>query len=103
MSDLNILDCSRLFYKVRVGTWLKHKLELNIAKRAIDWFYWVVDGIYISHRIFLKIISHPHTKREKLFSKAQEGFRKVLERVIVVFLVGGIFWRTLHACGTTMI
>lgn len=84
MNDLNILDCSTLFSMVQAGTWPIHKPEMNIAGRVIDWFYWVVDGIYPPYRIFLKTISKPSTKREKHFSRAQEAFRKGVERVFGV-------------------
>lgn len=52
--------------------------------RFIDWFYWVVDGIYPSFRIFLKTIQNQSTKREKVFAKAEEAFRKSADKVFAV-------------------
>lgn len=53
---------------------------MNIAGRFIDWFYWVVDGIYQDYRIFLKTIQAPKTKQERRYVRAQEAFRKGFER-----------------------
>lgn len=81
MNDLNILDCTPFFSDVRAGVRTPFKPEFTVAGRVIDWFYWVVDGIYPSFRIFLNTISNPQTKREKKFAKEQEAFRKGVERV----------------------
>lgn len=84
MNDINIMDCSDMFTDVRAGKWPLFYPTYTIANRTIDWFYWVTDGIYPNFRIFLKTISNPKNKKEKLYSKCQEAFRKSAERVYAV-------------------
>lgn len=77
MNDLNILDCSQLF-------WPKQKPKLMIAKRFIDWFCWVADGIYPLFRIFLETILFLTTGMEETFARAQEAFQKGVKRTFGV-------------------
>lgn len=84
MNDINVMNCSKLFRDVRAGRWPLFYPSFEVAGRPIDWFYWVADGIYPDFRIFLKTIAKPLDRRERLFAKSQEAFRKGAERVYAV-------------------
>lgn len=81
MNDINILNASLLFSNVRAGKWPAYQTSKFIGSRTINCCYWVVDGIYPAYRILLKKIPSPTKKRESVFSKVQEAFRKGAERV----------------------
>lgn len=63
INGLNILDCSPLCVYVRTGVWPPFNPEFIVARKVIDYFYWVVDGIYPAFRTFLKTISDRKKKR----------------------------------------
>lgn len=84
VNDINITDCFSLLYMVRARTWQEHKLHVTIARRVLEWFYWVVEFTYPSSKIFAGAISQPKTKKEKRFPKSRETFRKFSEGVFRV-------------------
>jgi Plant transposon protein len=83
-NDLNILDLSPLFCKVRAGEWPPAAPSFQVGGYTVTWFYWLCDSIYPRFRIFVTAIGSPVTAREKLFSSSQEGARKAVERVFGV-------------------
>lgn len=58
--------------------------SFQLSGLHIDWFYWVADVIYPAFRIYLKTIYKTQDRREVLFAKIQEAFRKDTGRVYAV-------------------
>lgn len=64
--------------------WPTFKPEFMIPGRMIDLFYWIVNGIYLRWRVFMKTVLTLRMVKEKVYSKAQDSFRKGVERFYVV-------------------
>jgi Plant transposon protein len=68
-NDLNILNASPFFNAVRMGNWPPFRPVLNVAGHSVNWYYWLVDGIYPRFRIFVPSFREPANEKQKLFSK----------------------------------
>lgn len=79
-NDINIMDQSPLFNAVRNGRWPPIRPETSLNGLALNWYYYLTDGIYPRFRIFVSSIQDPSTKKEKRFCAQQEGVRKGVER-----------------------
>jgi Plant transposon protein len=73
MNDLYIMAHSPLMQKIRNKEWPLAIPEVNIGSMTLSWFYFIVDGIYPRHRIFINSYSKPWSHNEKAFSRQQEG------------------------------
>lgn len=100
MNDLNILECSVLLGDVRAGRWSYLKPTISISERFVDWFYWVVDGLY-PPTVFSSRRSRHQRKSGSGYS---DGHRRRLERVrrenMRFYSVDGTFWLCHHDCGS---
>lgn len=83
-NDRTILEHSPLFNAGRSGRWRPVCPYTSVSVLALDWFYYLADGIYPDLRIFLKPLAAPRTANEKMFSKYQSAARKALEPVFGV-------------------
>jgi hypothetical protein len=100
LNNLSIMARSPLMQRMRNGEWPLAIPEVNIGSMTLSWFYFIVDGIYPRHRIFINSYSKPRSQKEKAFSRQQEGVRKTVERVFAAlngrFL---ILARPFRVCG----
>lgn len=78
LNDINVLDRSPLLHDIISGRSPAVEYEVNGNNYRIP--YWLGDGIYPNHHCFIKSISNPKTRKEQMFSKAQEAKRKEIER-----------------------
>lgn len=78
-NDVNVLDPSNLFNKIRSGTY-PPDIQYTIAGVKRDIPYWLLDGIYPKWPMFVQKFTKPVTRKEKLMSTAQEAARKYVER-----------------------
>jgi Plant transposon protein len=93
-NDINVMNSSTLFDRVRAEKWPPARSETIIGGFPLTWFFFLVDGIYPRFRIFVSSISPPRNMKEKVFSSRQESARKAAERVFgVLFKRFGIFYR----------
>jgi Plant transposon protein len=61
MNDISIMHHSPLFNKIVCGEWPLSRPETTISGFHVSWFYFLVDGIYPSYRIFVNSYSDPRT------------------------------------------
>ena len=84
-NDLQIMNSSALFNRVRTGSWPPARPdELDIDGFKLNWFYLLCDDIYPPRRYLISSITAPRTNEEKLFARQQESARKAVERVFGV-------------------
>lgn len=56
------------------------KVQFTVNWRQYNTGYYLADGIYPESAVFVRTITFPHTDKDKLFAKSQEGARKEVER-----------------------
>jgi hypothetical protein len=83
-NDLNILNSSDHFNRIRMGRWPPTISETMIGTLSLARYYYLADGIYPRWRIFVRCITDPRTVKEEAFSRQQEAVRKGVERVFGV-------------------
>jgi hypothetical protein len=83
-NDIQIVNQSPFFNRIRSGRWPPACPSLNICGYAMKTFYFLADGIYPRLRFFVTTISSPSTAKEEAFCLQQEGARKAAERVFAV-------------------
>ncbi|XP_022023747.1 uncharacterized protein LOC110924010 [Helianthus annuus] len=81
-NDINVLQQSPLFLTERNGTAPKCPFYVNnhLYKRG----YLLMDGVYPTWSVFVKLIPYPHEVDEKKFKKQHEAARKYVERAFGV-------------------
>lgn len=85
LNDINILDHSPTVEKIVAGEFPPSLYyEVNGVQRTIP--YYLADGIYPNWAIFAKTISEGSTKKERNYARAQEAFRKDIERAFGVLI-----------------
>ncbi|XP_074363637.1 uncharacterized protein LOC141704254 [Apium graveolens] len=82
LNDINVLDRSLLFEELAEGRGPQVKYTINGNKYNMG--YYLVDGIYTSWPIFVKIITKSQCNKRKYFATAQESIRKDVERAFGV-------------------
>jgi Plant transposon protein len=93
-NDINILNSSPFFKKIRNGQWPPCRPSTNVGGLDISWYYFLVDGIYPKFRFFISNFLNPRNLKEKRFGKQKEGARKSVERVLgILFKRCGIIYR----------
>ncbi|KAE9338378.1 hypothetical protein PF008_g12096 [Phytophthora fragariae] len=78
LNDINILDQSPLFNEMLQGK--APRIDFSIAGNRHYMPYLLADGIYPEWPVFAKPIECPRGKKQKPYSRAQEGCRKDVER-----------------------
>eukprot|EP00171_Calliarthron_tuberculosum_P004333 IDg4333t1 len=84
LNDIDILDLSDHFCKMLTGAFPPVLPNYKIGNETFNHFYYLADGIYPNWKVFCKTLSDPHLDKEQVYSKAQEGVRKCVERVFGV-------------------
>jgi hypothetical protein len=83
-NDIQIVNQSAFYNRIRSGCWPPARPSLNIFGFALKTFYPLADGIYLHLRFFCTTIYSPATAKVKSFCVQQEGARKAAERVFSV-------------------
>jgi Plant transposon protein len=83
-NDINISNNSPLVNKMKIGAWPPTRPSIHVGNLHLTWHYLLADSIYPRSKIFLRTVREPKNAKEKLFSTAQEGARKAVERVFAV-------------------
>jgi hypothetical protein len=83
-NDINILNCSPLFSAVLAGNFPPAAPAVDIEGFKLEWFYWLVDGIYPRWSRFVSTFRDPKKPEEHDFNDRQEAVRKSVERVFGV-------------------
>jgi hypothetical protein len=78
VNNINVLDRSPLFSNAVKGDTLQVTYTVN--GNEYNYAYWLTDGIYPTYASFVKTVSKPNTRREKLFAAKQEAKRKDIEQ-----------------------
>jgi Plant transposon protein len=58
-NDINSINYSTLFNKIRTGAWPPFRPETVISSMPLTWYYYLVDGIYPRFRFFVPTFSNP--------------------------------------------
>jgi Plant transposon protein len=82
--DINILNASPHFQSIRAGTLPPARSATNVEGLNLTWNYFLVHAVNPRYRIFLTTYTRPENKKQKMFSKVQEGAHKSVERVFSV-------------------
>jgi hypothetical protein len=83
-NDIQIVNQSPFFNRIRSGRWPPACPSLNMCGFALKRFYFLADGIYPRLRLFCTTIPSPAKAKEKAFCLQQEGARKAAERIVAV-------------------
>ena len=83
-NDINILDVSPLHQQFLDGSHSKIDFEFTIDKWVFNKLFYLVDGIYPQLSHFMKTISIPIMKKEKIFAGWQEAAWKDVEHAFGV-------------------
>jgi hypothetical protein len=86
INDLNILNSSDHFHRIRTGRWPPMRPEKMIWTLPLTRHHYLVDGIYPRWRRFITSITNPCTDKEVAFSRQQEAVRNGVERVFGVLV-----------------
>ncbi|XP_050253758.1 uncharacterized protein LOC126699825 [Quercus robur] len=81
-NDINVLERSHVFFELAQG----RAPAVNYSVNGHDYTmgYYHADGIYPQWSTFVKTIPRPLGAERKLFAKAQEAYRKAVERAFGV-------------------
>lgn len=77
-NDLNVLHRSTVFEDLLHGR--TPPIQYTVNGQEYDMGYYLADGIYPPYATIVKSVKNPRTQKEKVFSQAQEGARKDVER-----------------------
>jgi hypothetical protein len=77
-NDMNVLQRSPIFAWLAEGQGPQVNYNINCNDYSIG--YYLADGIYPSWATFVKTITEPQGNKNKYFAKAQEAYRKDVER-----------------------
>lgn len=91
-NDINILDASPLHSSFLDGSHSKIDFSFTIGDHCFNNLYYLVDGIYPPISRFVKTISSPINRSERIFAGWQEAARKDVERAFGVLQMK---WRML--------
>ena len=81
-NDINVLEGSHVFSELAQGCALAVNYSINGHDYTIG--YYLVDDMYPKWSTFAKTIPSPLGDKRKLFAKAQEAYRKDVERAFRV-------------------
>jgi hypothetical protein len=81
-NDINVLQRSLIFAGLAEGQGPQVSYKINDNDYSMG--YYLADGIYPSWVIFMKTIPEPWGNKKKYFTKAQEAYRKDVERAFSV-------------------
>ncbi|XP_050374528.1 uncharacterized protein LOC126792073 [Argentina anserina] len=77
-NDLNVLAKSPLFDELIAGR--APHIQFQVNNRVHSLGYYLADGIFPRWATFVETIPHPRRPKDCVFAKAQEGYRKDVER-----------------------
>ncbi|XP_051140027.1 uncharacterized protein LOC127257638 [Andrographis paniculata] len=81
-NDVTVLDYSPLFNRYMDGT--APPIEYEVNGRQYNLPYYLTDGIYPKHAVFMQAKNNPVTAKERAFTTLQEACRKDIERAFGV-------------------
>ncbi|XP_050246615.1 uncharacterized protein LOC126717008 isoform X1 [Quercus robur] len=81
-NDINVLERSPIFSELEQGRAPAVNYSINGHEYTMG--YYLADGIYPKWSTFVKTIPSPRGHKNKLFAKAQEAYRKDVERAFGV-------------------
>ena len=81
-NDINVLKRSHIFNDLTKGRALAVHYSINGYDYTMR--YYLADDIYLKWEIFVKTIPSPQGQKRKLFTLAQEAYRKDVERAFGV-------------------
>nr|XP_011457614.1 PREDICTED: uncharacterized protein LOC105349498 [Fragaria vesca subsp. vesca] len=77
-NDLNVLAKSMLFDELTIG--IAPEIQFQVNNKVHKLGYYLADSIYPRWATFMKTIPNPTRPKEITFAKAQEGYRKDVEK-----------------------
>jgi hypothetical protein len=101
-NDVNILNQSLFFNKIRTGVWPPTLPEVEVAGFKFNWFYFLADGIYPRYRFLMSSFASPSSEAEKLFAAHQEGAREAVERVLEFYSSALAYFTDRRAFGSKL-
>ena len=81
-NDINVLERSHVFNEFAEGR--APAVDYSINGHDYTMRYYLADGIYLKWTTFVKTIPAPQTQKHKLFTAAQEAYRKDVEHAFGV-------------------
>ncbi|XP_051126415.1 uncharacterized protein LOC127248225 [Andrographis paniculata] len=81
-NDVTVLDHSPLFDKYMNG--IAPPVDYEVNGSVYNLPYYLTDGIYPKHAIFMQAVRNPVTAKERAFTRLQEACRKDIERAFGV-------------------
>jgi hypothetical protein len=90
-NDINVLQCSPVFYDVANGK--APPVDFSVNGNTYSLGYYLADGIYHQWATLVKNISAPISNKQKVFAAQQEACRKDVERAFGVLQAK---WKILH-------
>ena len=82
LNDINVLHRSHLFSRLEEGN--APAVNYTVNGTNYNMGYYLADGIYPEWATLVKTIPRPQGRKNKLFAKAQESYRKDVERAFGV-------------------
>ena len=77
-NDINVLNASPVINDILMGK--TPDMPFIVNETQYEFPYFLADGIYPNHAIFVKAYPYPEDERRKMFTKFQESARKDVER-----------------------
>ncbi|KAF8411112.1 hypothetical protein HHK36_003651 [Tetracentron sinense] len=84
-NDVNVLDHSPLLNSLIHGRMPPVNYTMNGRQHTLG--YYLSDGIYPQWATMMQTITHPTTRKERLFAKKQEAVRKDVERAFGILQI----------------
>ena len=88
-----------LFMKTRLSEYPPTHPETTIGNTKLRRYYYLVNGIYPSWRVFLDTIAQPQIKKEKRLAFSKKRFVKELKEFLKYCFEGSVYLVSLVDCG----
>ena len=84
-NDINILNLSPLFQKIRAGALPEITQFVNMEEFQLRWYYFPTDQIYSKYKNFVQTYLAPRSKTKKAFGegsgRCEKGYRNSFSQI----------------------